>query len=267
MKKLFYRTLLKIIKRFKPQTQLRLGMRLLDDHIRANDPLEAYKLRRHLLDKYTKSYPTLYSHEATRIYGFFDLFKDLKSVPGDLVECGVGRGRFLTIFAFANQFFQMNRDLYGFDSFQGFPVASKQDFGTRVKKEEKITGWDDVTPELIYHILGHDLDAEGSKSTLDEQGVKRVKLIPGYFNETLERNLPERIAFLHLDADLYQSTVDVLQACLPRMSHGGVLVFDELHEEEKWPGVKQAVDEICHPLGLTPVWHKALQRYIIHMVK
>ena len=233
MKKFFYQQVFNLTSFFKPITRVRLAIKLIDNHLKSIDSVAGYKLRRHLLDKYTKSYPRLYSHEATRIYGFYDLFKELKNVPGDLVECGVGRGRFFTIFAFANQYHKLNKALYGFDSFSGFPISSAQDYGTRVKKEEKITGWDDVAPEMIYHVLENDIDAEGSKSLLERDNVKNIKLVPGFFDQTLKDNLPDQIAFLHLDADLYQSTVDILVHCLPRMSAGSIMVFDELHEKRK----------------------------------
>ena len=265
MKKFIYSQLLKVIKKLKPKTQLSLAQRLISDQLAVVNSVEGYKIRRHLLDKYLKSYPTLYSHEAARIHGFFDLLESIKQVPGDLVECGVGRGRFLSIFCYANSLFQLNRKVYGFDSFTGFPVASEKDLGSRVQKLEKISGWDDFGPELIRYVISNDLDCEGSSSLLDEQSIESVRLIPGFFKDTLDKHLPDQIAFLHLDADLYESTIDILENSLPRMSKGGVMVLDELHETEKWPGVQKAVAEICEPAGLTPKWNKTLQRYVIYL--
>ena len=262
MKAFFYRQFLNLSKVFSPEIRLNLGLRLITEYLKDHSSVKGYEVRRRILDRFLKSYPVLYSHEAARVYGFFELLKGLKQVPGDLVECGVGRGRFLTIFAFANDFFELDKTVYGFDSFSGFPIASEEDFGTRVKHKEKISGWDDVEMEMIHHVLNHDVDAEGSKS-LTQGNSDSVKLIKGYFCDTLGDNLPAKIAFLHLDADLYQSTVDVLNACIPKMASGSVIVFDELHETEKWPGVHKAVEELCKPQGHFPVWDPALQRYKI----
>ncbi|MBL7860723.1 MAG: class I SAM-dependent methyltransferase [Cyclobacteriaceae bacterium] len=203
----------------------------------------------------------LYSHEVIRIHGFVSLLASLDKVQGDIVECGVGRGRFLTVFVYANTFYKLNKKVYGFDSFEGFPVASPEDFGTRVVKTEKISGWDDVTPEMIQYVVQSDQDGEGSRSI--GNSVKDVILVKGFFNQTLSYNLPDKIAFLHLDADLYESTRDALTHCLPRMVKGSIIVFDELHEKEKWPGVAKAVDEICTPQNLVPEWDAVLQRFVI----
>lgn len=245
-------------------TQENLALRILERNLHAKNSVEGYKLRKRLQTRFLKSYPLLHSHEAQRIYGFFHLLSQLKDVEGDLVECGVGRGRFFSIFVFANQYFNLDRTIYGFDSFEGFPVANEKDIGTRVQKIEKISGWDNVQPEMVQYVIDSDADGEGSISLLKDQKPK-LKIIKGFFNDTLIGNLPNKISFLHLDADLYISTKDPLKQCLPRMNSGGIIIFDELHEEVKWPGVKQAVEEECIPLGLQPKWFPEVQRFGIQI--
>lgn len=263
LSKAFYTLIRKIVNLFSPGDRVSLGLSIVQSVLHQTDSVEAYKIRRRIFDRFFKSYPMLYSHEVMRIHGFVSLLASLDKVPGDIVECGVGRGRFLTVFVCANAFYKLNKKVYGFDSFEGFPVATSQDFGTRVVKEEKISGWDDVSPDMIHYVLKNDKDAEGSHTILNNGGTNDTILIKGFFSETLSSNLPHKISFLHLDADLYESTRDALVECLPRMSRGAIIVFDELHEKEKWPGVQRAVDEILKPLNLTPTWDAVLQRFVV----
>jgi hypothetical protein len=68
---------------------------------------------------------------------------------------------------------------------------------------------------------------------------------------------------LHLDADMYESTLIPLQKCVSLMSKGGIIIFDEYHEFDRWPGVKRATDEVCGPLGLTAEFDRDLSRFVI----
>jgi len=52
----------------------------------------------------------------------------------------------------------------------------------------------------------------------------------------------ERFCFVHVDADIYRSVLDACAFFWPRLSPGGVLVFDD-YGFESCPGAKRAVDE------------------------
>lgn len=67
------------------------------------------------------------------------------------------------------------------------------------------------------------------------RGLKNVELHQGWFNETVGKFLREQprnkpVAFCHLDADIYSSTLTVLEEVFSRCAHrvGTVLAFDEL---------------------------------------
>ncbi len=250
----------KLVSQLSPTSQINLSLKIMSQNMSEVDSVKAYKLRRRLHNRFLKSYPMLYSHEAQRIYGFFHLLNQLKGIEGEIVEFGVGRGRYISIFAFANECFQLRKEIFGFDSFEGFPQPHENDIGTRVTEIQSVCGWDDVQPEMILHALSADISSVGSKS-LFENSEPSVNLIKGYFKDTISDNLPNKIAFLHLDADLYESTKIALQYSLPRMSKGGIIIFDELHEKEKWPGVQKAVEEECLPKNLNPKWIPELQRF------
>ncbi len=47
-------------------------------------------------------------------------------------------------------------------------------------------------------------------------------------------DLEEPIALLHIDCDLYSSTVTVLEHCGPFLTEGTVVVFDEFFNYQGW---------------------------------
>jgi hypothetical protein len=208
------------------------------------------------------NYSMLDSANMARIYGFFRLIEDLAPVAGDIVECGVGRGISLAYLVYAVSFFKLNKTVYGFDSFAGFPEAHQNDLGQRVTHANaRPPGWDAISTELIDMIFSK--DRSRNTSLLAKHDVP-IKLIPGFFDKTLAANLPAQIALLHADADMYESTVTILEHGLPRVVPGGVIIFDEYHDA-RWPGVRKAVDEVCAAKGLDVEFFANVQRYGIRM--
>jgi hypothetical protein len=103
--------------------------------------------------------------------------------------------------------------LFGFDSFQGLPE-----------------NWDALRPQGTF-------DVQGMIPTYDDP---RVSLCPGWFSDTLpDFVLPahERLV-IHLDADLYSSTIFVLDSLSTNISVGTIIIFDQLcdrmHELRAW---------------------------------
>ncbi len=96
---------------------------------------------------------------------------------------------------------------FGFDSFQGLPEKWRAGFEA------------------------------GAFAMAELPEVAGAELVVGWFDETLPGFLdghPEPVAFLHLDADLYSSTVTVLDALRPRLRVGTVLLFDEYFNFPGW---------------------------------
>jgi predicted O-methyltransferase YrrM len=122
---------------------------------------------------------------------------------GMALEFGVATGRTLTVIANARG----NKQVFGFDSFQGLP----EDWRTNMPAGTFKT---DGLPE-----------------------VSGAELIVGMFEQTLPGFLaghPDPVAFVHLDADLYSSTTTVLEHLGPRLQLGTVIVFDEYFNYPGW---------------------------------
>lgn len=171
-------------------------------------------------------------------YPYFQrLYHSIARLEGDVVECGVGYGKSLTVLAGLAQ--EDNRRVYGFDSFMGFPEPTPEDKSPRNPKKGE---WNVSTEESVYRLL---------ESHVDRRYVRgNVILVPGYFADTV-KDYQGSIALLHLDGDLYQSYKTCLEALWPKVVSGGVVLFDEYilpeHQENlaeySFPGAIKAIDE------------------------
>ncbi|MBI5557296.1 MAG: class I SAM-dependent methyltransferase [Deltaproteobacteria bacterium] len=175
-------------------------------------------------------------------------FLDLaKKVPGDIVECGVGRGRSLLIMSALNYLLDEEeggqRSIYAYDSFAGFPAPTKEDESMRQPKKgewsHSPSGEYQYSPEFIAQVL------RSSGIPLDDMNLTINK---GFFCDSL-RNHPARpIAILHVDCDLYQSYMDVLNSLYNLVVPNGVIIFDDVVDgidefSEKFPGARKALRE------------------------
>ena len=83
--------------------------------------------------------------------------------------------------------------------------------------------------------------------------IPKVELVKGDLLETAPKYVADNphlvVSLLYLDVDLYEPTRAALEAFLPRMPKGAIVVFDQLNARI-FPGETQAVDEV---LGLRRV--------------
>lgn len=88
-------------------------------------------------------------------------------------------------------------------------------------------------------------------------GSPGVEFHPGFFPETAATPVlrATRFQFVHLDLDLYRSTLDALEFFYPRLLPGAMLVSHD-YGDASVPGVKQAFDDFLHdrPEQVTPLW-------------
>jgi len=173
-------------------------------------------------------------------------FEITKNVPGDIVECGIGRGRSMLILCALNYLFDRNeggqRQIFGYDSFKGFPQPSKEDKSFRNPKKgdwsKSPSGKYEYTEKFINQVLNE------SHMPLNEINLKLTK---GFFNKVLLNHPNRPIAMLHVDGDLYESHKSVLEILYQRVNKGGIIIFDDVLSEQDtddpFPGSKIAVKE------------------------
>jgi len=142
------------------------------------------------------------------MYGYVS--KCLKRFDGqpDLLffEFGVHTGTSIN-FLSANT----TQTFYGFDTFEGMP--------------EEWRGW----------------NIEKGQFSMQGQFPKvnsNVTLIKGLIQDTLplflEQNPGKKIAFIHIDTDIYSAAKVILQLCKSRLAKNSLVLFDELHSYTSW---------------------------------
>lgn len=86
-------------------------------------------------------------------------------------------------------------------------------------------------PEIWQHGAGDDYQAGHFACEMPKDLQFGVRLIPGWFGETIPAWLAKydaAVEFLHIDCDLYSSCRDVLFGMNERIKAGAVIIFDEL---------------------------------------
>lgn len=126
-----------------------------------------------------------------------------RRVEGLVLEFGVWKGETLRLLAKT-----IDQTAYGFDSFQGLPEDWRSGMHAGVfalKRPPRVPA--------------------------------NAELVIGWFDQTLQpflANHPGPIKLLHIDCDLYSSTVTVLSRCVDRLQIGSVIVFDEYFNYAGW---------------------------------
>jgi hypothetical protein len=175
-------------------------------------------------------------------------FERIRGVPGDVVECGVYRGRSLVMLAslvwgegrspWSNPYDAAanpvpERLVWGFDSFQGFPQPTAEDLaspGPGIRRG-RYAGY---APDTVRRALrGRGLSEKFTTST--------VRLVPGYFEDTLP-SFARPLAFIHVHCDLASSHRTVLQWLYPHVVPGGVILLP-CYGSPSLPTTTSAIDE------------------------
>jgi O-methyltransferase len=141
-----------------------------------------------------------------RCYELWILAKQSSYIDGAILEVGVWRGGTGAILAEATK--SSNKKVFLADTFQGVVKAGAND--TVYKGGEH----SDTSLQLVSKLI----------SSLS---LQNVHLLKGIFPEDTQHYVKDKIAMLHCDVDVYSSSKDIVEWCLPRMSVGSVLVFDD----------------------------------------
>lgn len=153
-------------------------------------------------------------------------------IEGEFVELGCHAGQSSALFRKIMDNHGVNSKLHVYDSFEGLPDLTTEDGRTKLYDK----GWGAIAEEALL--------ANFKKHNLDPPIVHK-----GFFEDTLPTGLPEKIAFAHLDGDLYESIMTSLEYVYPRLSRGAVCLIDDYCDPSAhtcWnelPGVKTACDE------------------------
>ena len=202
-------------------------------------PIEATSADRSIIDQVRPF--TMTSDE--RIWGLLQAVRYIsdRSIPGDIVECGVWRGGSMMAAALQLQTIGApTRDLWLYDTYTGMTAPTVED-------RESLTGTDART--LLQATEAGDgnniwciADEPDVRENMASTGypVEKMHFIAGDVAVTLKEKQPEQIALLRLDTDWYASTKVELEKLYERLVPGGVCILDDYGH---WQGARQAVDE------------------------
>lgn len=177
-------------------------------------------------------YITTDSRRFGKFFAHYELYKRITNLPGAIVECGIFKGNSFFRLAHFREILEMqdSRKLIGFDIFGDFPQ----------------TNFDLDAPfrEAFINEAGNGISEEELHNVLKFKNIRNYELIKGDIVQTVPEyctNNPQlKIALLHIDTDIYEPAVTILEYFWDRMVSGGVIIFDDY---AIFPGETKAVDD------------------------
>jgi O-methyltransferase len=139
-----------------------------------------------------------------------------ENIPGDFIETGVWRGG-ATIFMRAMLAVHgvNNRTVWVADSFDGVPPPTHpQDRGITLDKSG-------------LPVLAVSLDKVKNLFSRYDMLDGQVQFLQGWFKDTLPTAPIQQLSLLRLDGDLYESTMDALNALYAKLAVGGFVIVDD----------------------------------------
>ena len=197
-------------------------------------------------------------------------------VNGDIAEFGTNTGRTAVALAqaisFLNNEYKIdpnrgNKNLFLFDSFEGLPKARFE--------------IDKNSPLVSAGVWG-----KGSMKGLSENkllkllskilDINKIKIVKGWYKDTIsEINENINFSLLHIDSDLYESAIDILDPLFKnnQISNGALILFDDWNCNFGSPklGERKAFLEMVEKYSVEFSDHGSYavagQRFIIHNYK
>ncbi len=172
-----------------------------------------------------------------------EFIKTITEIPGDIIDAGVFKGISTIQFAHLLEIYQPHSrtKVIAFDTFENAFPHMRGDETKAATDHEKIFKGDTF----------ENLETSLKRLNL----IHRVQLIRGDVVQTIPKyfidNPGVRVSLIHCDLDVYQPTLSVLQTAWPKLSIGGLAVFDE-YAEAQW-GESDAVDEFFKTLEKRPM--------------
>jgi hypothetical protein len=144
------------------------------------------------------------------------LASGMAKVPGDFAEVGIYQGSTAKLICEGKG----DKALHLCDTFEGLPEPGENE--KQVEKKGRYA-----------------CSLESIQKYLD--GIPNLHYYKGFCPDSVRGKLDDtRFAFVHLDVDLYKSTLDCLEYFWPRMNPGGVILS---HDYSVLEGVRQAFTE------------------------
>lgn len=183
----------------------------------------------------------------------------LDDIPGDFIETGVWRGGATILMrGVLEAYGDQDRRVFVADSFAGLPPPDADSFPADAGD--------------IHHTFE---PLAVSRSQVEDNFRRyglldsRVIFLEGWFKDTLPGAPIDNIAVLRLDGDMYESTIEALDALYHKVSYGGYVIVDDYF----LPPCAQAINDFrarhsisstIFPIDGKGVWWRVDHRPIAH---
>lgn len=154
-----------------------------------------------------------------RRWMLWQLLRLIRDVPGDTVECGVFQGSSSWLICSAIR--SSGRTHHLFDSFEGLSAPEPED-GSYWSQGSLAAGADVVAENLAPF-------------------ASFLSFHKGWIPERFKDVADDRFAFVHVDVDLRQPTIDSVTFFYPRLTPGGILLCDD-YGCSTCPGATESID-------------------------
>ena len=199
------------------------------------------------------------SSSLVKILFINELYGYIQDIPGVIMEFGVWWGQNLVLFENLRAIyepFNQTRRVIGFDTFHGYENFSDKD---QASDGAAFNSYSDVLKKGGYSV------SDNYQSYLDElmsahEGVnvlgdlRRHSLVEGDATKTAPRYFEDNpetvVALAYFDMALYEPTKACLQAILPHLIPGSIIVLDEFNYPEA-PGETIAFKEVFRDVSYT----------------
>ena len=158
-----------------------------------------------------------------------------EKIEGAFVECGVWKGGSVMAMALTLKEMGAIREIYLYDTFSGMTAPSAVD-GDKARQLYSKHRVSEDSSRWLFSPL------EEVENNISKTGypTEKFHFIKGRVEDTIPKEVPQKIALLRLDTDFYASTKHELTHLFPRVSSRGVIILDDYGF---WKGARKAVDE------------------------
>lgn len=144
-----------------------------------------------------------------RCYELWQLVSESSKLNGALIEVGVWRGGSGSLIAKRAQMLGIQDKVYLCDTFAGVVKAGDKDANYKGGEHA------DASKEIVEEIV-------------NKLQLNNTKILVGTFPDETAKRVDDKIfRFCHIDVDVYQSAKDVVAWLWPKLTIGGMIVFDD----------------------------------------
>jgi SAM-dependent methyltransferase len=174
-----------------------------------------------------KSNDTIGTEKSTvwRLYSLIFFAETATRVEGDFLEIGCHTGHTAAHVLQKVDISKLNKKYYLYDLFEWHEG--------------------DEHPRM----LGHNNETMHENVRKRFQNYPFVQVIKGSVPQSFSEGFPEKIAFAHIDMNHAEPEAGALQRVLPRLSRGGIIVFDD-YGWWAYSAQKMALDPVAQSHGL-----------------